>query len=119
MSKYWLPWLVGMPAETALAICSLIFCGVLERLPKLRICFAHGGGSFPYTVGRIGHGFDSRPDLCAVDNAFTRAITSDVFTSIRSFTIPPLCVFSSKPLAKTALRWVRIILPAGEACPGS
>src|SRR6185295_12739242 len=69
MQKYWLPWLVGMPAETALAICSVIFCGVLERLPKLRICFAHGGGSFPYTVGRIGHGYDSRPDLCAVDNA--------------------------------------------------
>jgi aminocarboxymuconate-semialdehyde decarboxylase len=68
MGKYWLPWLVGMPAETALAICSVIFCGVLERLPKLRICFAHGGGSFPYTVGRIGHGFNSRPDLCAVDN---------------------------------------------------
>jgi aminocarboxymuconate-semialdehyde decarboxylase len=68
MSKYWLPWLVGMPAETALAICSVIFCGVLERLPKLRICFAHGGGSFAYSVGRIGHGFDCRPDLCAVDN---------------------------------------------------
>lgn len=69
MQKYWLPWLVGMPAETSRAICSLIFAGVLERLPKLRICFAHGGGSFPYTLGRIEHGFEVRPDLCAVDNA--------------------------------------------------
>jgi aminocarboxymuconate-semialdehyde decarboxylase len=69
MPKYWLPWLVGMPAEGALAICSMIFGGVLERLPRLRICFAHGGGSFPYTIGRIQHGFDARPDLCAVDNA--------------------------------------------------
>ena len=34
MQKYWLPWLVGMPAETSLAICSLIFGGVLERLPR-------------------------------------------------------------------------------------
>jgi len=68
MSKYWLPWLVGMPAETSRAICSLIFSGLLERLPKLRICFAHGGGSFPATIGRIRHGFDVRPDLCAVDN---------------------------------------------------
>ena len=68
MTKYWLPWLVGMPAETALAICSVIFGGVLERLPKLRIAFAHGGGSFPGTVGRIEHGFNARPDLCAVDN---------------------------------------------------
>jgi aminocarboxymuconate-semialdehyde decarboxylase len=68
MMKYWLPWLVGMPAETSRAICSLLFAGVLERLPKMRIAFAHGGGSFPSTVGRIEHGFLVRPDLCAVDN---------------------------------------------------
>jgi aminocarboxymuconate-semialdehyde decarboxylase len=68
MAKYWLPWLVGMPAETSRAICSLIFSGVLEKLKNLRICFAHGGGSFPYTLGRIEHGFEVRPDLCAVDN---------------------------------------------------
>ncbi len=68
MPSYWLPWLVGMPAETSLAICSLIFGGVLERLPGLRIAFAHGGGAFPASVGRIEHGFKVRPDLCAVDN---------------------------------------------------
>jgi aminocarboxymuconate-semialdehyde decarboxylase len=66
--KYWLPWLVGMPAETTRAICSLIFSGVLEKFPGLRIAFAHGGGSFPYTLGRIQHGFDVRPDLVAIDN---------------------------------------------------
>lgn len=68
MPKYWLPWLVGMPAETSRAICSMIFGGVFERLPNLRVAFAHGGGSFPFTVGRIDHGFRVRPDLCAVDN---------------------------------------------------
>jgi aminocarboxymuconate-semialdehyde decarboxylase len=68
MQKYWLPWLVGMPAEVSRAICSLIFSGVLERLPKLRMCFAHGGGGFPATIGRIEHGFNVRPDLCAIDN---------------------------------------------------
>jgi aminocarboxymuconate-semialdehyde decarboxylase len=68
MQKYWLPWLVGMPAETSRAICSLIFSGTLEKLPNLKICFAHGGGSFPATIGRIEHGFHVRPDLCAVDN---------------------------------------------------
>jgi aminocarboxymuconate-semialdehyde decarboxylase len=68
MPKYWLPWLVGMPAETALAICSMIFGGVFERFPKLRVAFAHGGGAFPFTIGRIAHGFDVRPDLCAIDN---------------------------------------------------
>jgi len=68
MDKYWLPWLVGMPAETSRAICSLIFGGVMERLPNLKFVFAHGGGSFPLTVGRIEHGFNCRPDLCAIDN---------------------------------------------------
>ncbi len=68
MPKYWLPWLVGMPAETSRAICSVIFGGVLERLPKLRLCFAHAGGSFPGTIGRIIRGHECRPDLCAVDN---------------------------------------------------
>jgi aminocarboxymuconate-semialdehyde decarboxylase len=68
MSKYWLPWLVGMPAETSLSICSMIFGGVFERLPGLRVLFAHGGGAFPATLGRIEHGFRVRPDLVAVDN---------------------------------------------------
>ncbi|MCX8019088.1 MAG: amidohydrolase [Chitinophagaceae bacterium] len=68
MTKYLLPWLVGMPAETSRAICSLIFSGVFEKLPKLRIAFAHGGGSFPFTLGRIEQGFKARPDLTAVDN---------------------------------------------------
>lgn len=68
MQKYWLPWLVGIPAEVSLAICSVIFGGVLERLPRLRFAFAHGGGAFPHTLGRIQHGFEARPDLVAVDN---------------------------------------------------
>lgn len=68
MTRYWLPWLVGMPAEGARAACSLIFGGVLEQLPDLRVCLAHGGGAFAFTFGRIQHGYDARPDLCAVDN---------------------------------------------------
>jgi aminocarboxymuconate-semialdehyde decarboxylase len=68
MPKYWLPWLVGMPAETSLAICSMIFGGVFERFPRLRVAFAHGGGAFPGTIGRIEHGFHVRPDLVAIDN---------------------------------------------------
>ncbi len=69
MQKYWLPWLVGMPAETSRAICSMIFGGVFEKFPKLKVAFAHGGGSFPATIGRIEHGFNIRPDLVAMDNA--------------------------------------------------
>jgi aminocarboxymuconate-semialdehyde decarboxylase len=68
MPKYWLPWLVGMPAETSLAICSMIFGGVFERFPNLRVAFAHGGGGFPFSFGRIEHAFHVRPDLVATDN---------------------------------------------------
>lgn len=68
MKRYWLPWLVGMPAETSRAICSMIFGGVFEKFPRLKVAFAHGGGSFPSTIGRIEHGFNCRPDLVAIDN---------------------------------------------------
>jgi aminocarboxymuconate-semialdehyde decarboxylase len=68
MPKYWLPWLVGMPAETSLAICGMMLSGVFDRFPRLRVAFAHGGGAFPFTIGRIEHAFRVRPDLVAVDN---------------------------------------------------
>jgi aminocarboxymuconate-semialdehyde decarboxylase len=79
MQKYWLPWLVGMPAEVSRAICSLIFSGVLERLPNLRICFAHGGGAFPATIGRIDHGFNVRPDLFTDNRHSPRKYLSKVY----------------------------------------
>lgn len=69
MEKYWFPWLIGMPCETTMAVCALIFGGVLERHPRLRVCLAHGGGAFPFTLGRIEHGFQVRPDICAVVNS--------------------------------------------------
>ena len=49
----------------------MIFGGVFARFPKLRVAFAHGGGAFPFTLGRIEHAFHVRPDLCAIDNKAT------------------------------------------------
>jgi aminocarboxymuconate-semialdehyde decarboxylase len=47
-------WLVGMPAETHLSLLAMILGGVFDRLPgSLRICFAHGGGSFAFWLGRV------------------------------------------------------------------
>ncbi len=62
MPSYYFPLIVGNPLETALAISKLIFGGVLERLPDLRIAFAHGGGAFPYTLARLNHGWKVRPE---------------------------------------------------------
>ncbi|KAK8043637.1 hypothetical protein PG993_006067 [Apiospora rasikravindrae] len=67
-SKYWGSWLVGMPSETALSILAITGSGVLLRHPRLRLCFAHGGGAFPALLGRIQHGYDCRPDLVAVNS---------------------------------------------------
>jgi len=69
MGLYWMSWLVGMPAESALSVCSMIFGGVFEKLPKLRVAFAHGGGAFPGIIGRLEHGFNVRPDIVASANS--------------------------------------------------
>ena len=67
MKKWMLPWLVAMPAETQLGMLSLILSGALERLPtSLKICFAHGGGSFAYLLGRVDNAWRHR-DIVRAD----------------------------------------------------
>ena len=66
LSRYWGKWLVGMPAETTLAVTSMIFGRVFDEFPKLKVMFAHAGGNFAYTMGRISHGYQCRPDLVNV-----------------------------------------------------
>ncbi len=53
---------VGQPVETAVALSHLIFGGVLDRHPGLKICAAHGGGYLPTYLGRAGHAWSHRPD---------------------------------------------------------
>jgi aminocarboxymuconate-semialdehyde decarboxylase len=126
MGKYWLPWLVGMPAETARAVCALIFGGVFDRLPDLRVCFAHGGGSFPYTIGRIEHGYNSRPDIVAVDCA------QNPWSYLADYGQPARFWVDSAVYSRNALRYLvammderRVALgsdypfPLGEAKPGA
>ena len=61
MKKWMLPWLVAMPAETQLSILSLILSGAFERIPKtLKLCFAHGGGSFAFLLGRVDNAWRER-----------------------------------------------------------
>ena len=60
LKKYALANLIGNPLETTIAQASLIFGGVLERLPALKICCAHGGGYSPWIRGRWRHGQNSR-----------------------------------------------------------
>src|ERR1019366_2309625 len=62
MPKYMMPWTVGMPAETQLGIVAMILGGAFDKLPKnLRICFAHGGGSFAFLQGRLENAWHHHP----------------------------------------------------------
>ncbi|HTW60030.1 MAG TPA: tryptophan 2,3-dioxygenase family protein [Terriglobales bacterium] len=62
MPKYMMPWTVGMPAETQLGIVAMILGGAFDKLPAtLRICFAHGGGSFAFLLGRLENAWQHHP----------------------------------------------------------
>ncbi|MFZ0953973.1 MAG: tryptophan 2,3-dioxygenase family protein [Candidatus Sulfotelmatobacter sp.] len=62
MPKYMMPWTVGMPAETQLSVVAMILSGAFDRLPgTLRICFAHGGGSFAFLLGRLENAWHHHP----------------------------------------------------------
>lgn len=62
MPNYMMPWTVGMPAETQLAVVAMILSGAFDRLPEnLRICFTHGGGSFAFLLGRLENAWHHHP----------------------------------------------------------
>jgi aminocarboxymuconate-semialdehyde decarboxylase len=62
MPDHMMPWTVGMPAETQLSVVALILSGAFDRLPpNLRICFAHGGGSFAFLLGRLQNAWENHP----------------------------------------------------------
>jgi aminocarboxymuconate-semialdehyde decarboxylase len=66
LDRWMARWLSGMPAETHLSIIAMILGGVFDRVPEsLRICFAHGGGSFAFWLGRFENAWHGRPDLIA------------------------------------------------------
>ena len=63
-------WLTGMPAETHLSMIAMILGGVFDRVPEsLRICFAHGGGSFAFWLGRLENAWHERSDVIATSRA--------------------------------------------------
>lgn len=66
LSRYFLDNLVGRPAESTVAIASLILSGVFDRFPKLRVVLCHGGGFLPFQVGRMERGFRAVPERVAV-----------------------------------------------------
>jgi aminocarboxymuconate-semialdehyde decarboxylase len=62
VNRYYLGNIIGQPLETTIALSHLIFGGVLDRFPGLKICAAHGGGYLPSYIGRSDHGYAVRPE---------------------------------------------------------
>jgi aminocarboxymuconate-semialdehyde decarboxylase len=119
MPKYWLPWLVGMSAEQARAFCCLVFGGVLERLPGLRVCFAHGGGAFPYTLGRIEHGWAMRPDLVQTDSKMSpREALKHVYVDSCVHDLDALRYLIDVMGAERVMLGTDYPFPLGEQIPG-
>lgn len=108
-----------MPCETTLAICSLLFSGIFVKFPNLKVCFAHGGGSFIGTLGRIQHGFHARPDL-------TQTLTTqDPFSQLSKIYVDSLT--HDKDILLLCIKklgFERVLVgsdypfPLGEALPG-
>ncbi len=80
-TRNWRPWLIGMAMETTLAFDSMYNGRIHERLPDLRVLYAHGGGAFPALLGRFEHGAYCRPDL------FRNASGLNPFETIRQCAI--------------------------------
>jgi aminocarboxymuconate-semialdehyde decarboxylase len=83
--SYYLGNLIGNPLETTIAVASLIFGGVLDRLPDLKLCFAHGGGYACYGIGRMDRGYGVRPevkvnDIGGIPSSYLRRLYFDCLT---------------------------------------
>jgi aminocarboxymuconate-semialdehyde decarboxylase len=62
LQEFYLSNLIGNPLDTTIAAANLIFSGVLENYPNLKVILAHGGGQLPYIFGRLEHGYQVRPE---------------------------------------------------------
>lgn len=66
LERWMAQWITGMPAETHLSILAMVLGGVFDKVSKdLRICFAHGGGSFAFWLGRLENAWHKRADVIA------------------------------------------------------
>ncbi|MGB3683590.1 MAG: amidohydrolase family protein [Rubrobacteraceae bacterium] len=65
LEDYYLTNLLGNPYDSTVMIANLMFSGLLDELPDLKICVAHGGGFVPYQIGRLQHGHGVRPETRA------------------------------------------------------
>lgn len=69
LTPYYLSNVIGNPTETTIALAHLVFSGMFDRHPKLKVVAAHGGGYFPFYTARFDHGWRVRPEAHTCANA--------------------------------------------------
>ena len=90
LKNYYLRNFIGNVTETAVAIASVMFGGVLDACPKLNICFAHGGGSAPYIWGRWAHGQTVRKEARVKTTTPVDELKKRIFTDTLTHSAPAL-----------------------------
>ncbi|WP_397473089.1 amidohydrolase family protein [Pusillimonas sp.] len=106
LESFYLTNLIGNPLDTAVMVANLMYSGVLDELPDLKICLAHGGGFTPYQLGRLVHGHKVRPEA----RQFTQTSPSEL---IRRF------YFDSLVFDPGALRYLIDLVGAERVCIGT
>lgn len=82
VNRFYLQNIIGQPIETTIALSHLIFGGVLDRHPGLKILAAHGGGYLPSYIGRSDHGYAARPDAHTMQRAPSEYLRQIYFDSL-------------------------------------
>ena len=83
--KYGLPNSVGVVLEDALLVATLIYGGILDECPNLKVCIAHGGGGACFGMGRLDHGWqvrsEARVNIAKPPSSYQKQIYYDFLTS--------------------------------------
>lgn len=119
-NRWMAQWLVGMPAETHLSLLAMVLGGVFDRIgPELRICFAHGGGSFPFWVGRMDNAWRERGDVVRVSEQPPSAYLDRFLVDSVVFDEPALRLLVERMGAERVLLGTDYPYPLGEQQPGA
>lgn len=85
LEDYYLTNLLGNPYDSTVMLANLVFSGLLDELPNLKICIAHGGGFVPYQIGRLQHGHKVRPETRARTKTPPRELLGRMFFDTITF----------------------------------
>lgn len=85
LEDYYLTNLLGNPYDSTVMIANLMFSGLLDELPNLKVCVAHGGGFAPYQIGRLQHGHSVRPETRSRTDTPPRELLGRLFFDTITF----------------------------------